>query len=118
MRRPVRRRRRNGRRWLFTLVGLLATAALALGAGVLWWSGATLALDNQALARVEVQPLGGSLVSSKAFAPDGTPVPVSVSRGRLLPQKLLTPGESVTVVTVVRRPGWLGWALGRTRTRG
>ena len=69
-----------------------------------------------ALARVEVQPLGGSLVSARAFGPDGTPVPLSVSAGRLLPRRLLTPGESVTVVTVVRRPGWLGWALGHTRT--
>ena len=41
---------------------------------------------------------------------------MSVSGGRLLPQKKLKPGEVVTVEVVVRRPGWLGWALGKTRT--
>ena len=117
MRRPVRRRRRKvGRRAVWLVVGLIAAVACALAVGVVWWSGATLALDRVALARVEVQPLGGSLVSARAFGPDGAPVPLSVSAGRLLPRRLLTPGESVTVVTVVRRPGWLGWALGHTRT--
>ena len=117
MRRPARRRRRQvGGRAVWLVAGVIAAAAAALAVAVLWWSGATLALDRVALARVEVQPLGGSLISARAFAPDGTGIPLSVSGGRLLPRRLLTPGESVTVITVVRRPGWLGWALGHTRT--
>ena len=35
--------------------------------------------------------------------------------GRLTPKTPLTPGETVSVAVVVKRPGWLGWALGRTR---
>jgi peptidoglycan hydrolase-like protein with peptidoglycan-binding domain len=89
---------------------------LALVAAVLWWSGATLGGDAVALARVELQPLGGSLVSAKAFSAGGAPIRLSVHNGRLLPTTLLAPGERVTVVVVVRRPGWLRWALGRTRT--
>ena len=116
MRRPARRRRRHARRWFFVCLGVVAAAAVALAVAVVWWSGATLALDRVALARVELQPLGGSLISARAFAPDGSRIPLSVSGGRLLPRRLLTPGESVTVVDVVRRPGWLGWALGHTRT--
>ena len=95
---------------------MLVVAALGLAAAVIWWSGATLAEDNVALAKVEVQPLGGSLVSAKAFGPNGRRIPLAVNGGRLLPRKKLKPGEVVTVEVVVRRPGWLGWALGKTRT--
>ena len=83
---------------------------------MIWWSGATLAEDNVALAKVEVQPLGGSLVSAKASGPSGRRIPLTVDGGRLLPRTKLKPGEVVTVEVVVRRPGWLGWALGKTRT--
>jgi hypothetical protein len=112
----ARRRRRRTPRRLLGLFAVLAAAALALAAGVIWWSGATLARDSVALARVDLQPLAGSLESAKAFRHDGTPIPVSASGGRLVPRALLTPGETVSVVVVVRRPGWLGWALGHDRT--
>jgi peptidoglycan hydrolase-like protein with peptidoglycan-binding domain len=92
--------------------------AVALGAvaAVVWWSGATLAGDAEALAHVELQPLGGSLVSAKAFRSDGAPIRLAVHNGRLLPTTLVSPGDRVSVVVVVRRPAWLRWALGRTRT--
>ena len=73
---------------------MLVVCALGLAAAVIWWSGATLAQDNVALAKVEVQPLGGSLVSAKAFGPGGRPIPLSVSGGRLLPQKKLKPNST------------------------
>jgi peptidoglycan hydrolase-like protein with peptidoglycan-binding domain len=94
----------------------VTAGAVALVAAVVWWSGATLASDPAALARVTVQPLGGSLDSANAFGPGGAPIRLSVDNGRLLPTRLLSPGEAVTVVLVVRRPSWLRWALGHTRT--
>jgi len=93
-----------------------AIVALGLAAAVLWWSGATLRVDAVALARVTLQPLGGSLVSARAFGPGGARIPLAVSGGRLAPQAPLAPGEQVTVVVVVRRPAWLRWALGSSRT--
>ena len=90
--------------------------AFGLAAAVVWWSGATLAADDVALASINVQPLGGSLVSAHAFGSDGAAIPLSVHNGRLRPRTLLSPGEEVTVVVVVRRPAWLGWVLGRTRS--
>ena len=96
---------------------MVVVAALGLAAAIIWWSGATLAEDNVALAKVEVQPLGGSLVSAKAFGPNGRRIPLAVSGGRLLPKAKVTPGEQVTVEVVVRRPGWLGWALGSSTRR-
>ncbi len=98
------------------LLAVLVAALLGLAAAVIWWSGATLAEDDVALARVELQPLAGSLVSAKAFAPNGHRIPLSVSGGRLVPKTKLAPGEQVTVEVVVRRPRSLRWALGSTRT--
>jgi hypothetical protein len=82
---------------------------------VLAFSGVTLASDSTALARVSVQPLGGSIEHVQAFGPNGRSVPIAVSGGRLTPLKRLTPGEQVSVDVEVRRPGWLGWALGSKR---
>ena len=62
-----------------------------------------------------MQPFGGKLESVRAFGPDGRRIPLAVRGGRLTPRTLLTPGETVSVEAVVRRPGWQGWALGSTR---
>ncbi len=97
------------------LVTVFVVALLGLVAGVLFWSGMTLAADATALARVEVQPLGGTLERVQAFGPGGRRIPLAVRNGRLTPRTRLTPGETVSVEAVVRRPGWLGWALGSTR---
>ena len=63
-----------------------------------------------------MQPLGGTIEHVEAFGPDGQRVPLAVQGGRLTPLKQLTPGEQVSVEVQVRRPGWLGWALGHERT--
>jgi len=107
--------RRGRRRVLLGLVAVLVIALLGLFAGVLLWSGITLSDDATALARVEVQPFGGTLQRVSAFGPGGRRIPLAVRDGRLTPQTLLTPGETVSVEAVVRRPSWLGWALGSTR---
>jgi peptidoglycan hydrolase-like protein with peptidoglycan-binding domain len=117
--RPPRRRRRHwGSKILRAFLILLAVAVgavAAVAAGVVWWSGVTLAGDSSELARVELQPLAGSLVSAKAYGRDGATIPVAVEHGRLVPKAVLDPGVRVRVEVVVRRPGWLGWAVGRTR---
>ena len=99
--------------WIFC--GVVAAALLGLVAAVAFWSGATLVGDSAALARVDVQPLGGTLASAQAFGPDGRRIPLDVRGGKLTPQKRLLPGERIAVEVVVRRPGWLGWALGKER---
>jgi hypothetical protein len=97
-------------------VGAGATVLIvALAVAALAWSGVTLAGDPTALARVTVQPLGGTIEHVQAFGPRGQRVPLAVDGGRLTPLKRLTPGERVSVDVKVRRPGWLGWALGSER---
>lgn len=98
------------------LLAVFIVLALGLATAVFLWSGATLAEDTVALAQVKVQPLGGSLVSASAFGPDGRRIPLSVSGGRLVPRALVAPGELVTVEVSIRRPRWVAWALGHTRT--
>ena len=91
---------------------VIVAAAVAIFA----WSGVTLASDSTALARVSVQPLGGTIERVQAFGPGGKSLPIALDGGRLTPLRQLTPGESVSVDVEVRRPGWLGWALGSQHT--
>ncbi len=105
--------------WRRALLGVLAVAVVAVVAvavAALVWSGVTLASDSTALARVSVQPLGGTIEHVQAFGPDGKSVPLAIHGGRLTPLKRLTPGEQVSIDVQVRRPGWLGWALGTQQT--
>jgi lipoprotein-anchoring transpeptidase ErfK/SrfK len=100
---------------LWAILLLLALAAVAVAAAVVLWSGATLKTDPSALARIELQPFAGKLVSATASGPDGRAVTLTRDGRRLTPTTLLTPGETVTVDVVVRRPGWIAWALGKER---
>ncbi len=79
------------------------------------WSGATLSTDPSALAKVTMQTFAGTLVRAAAFGPDGSPIPLRRDGGRLTPMEQVSPGELISVDVVIRRPGWLGWALGSLR---
>jgi hypothetical protein len=113
--RARRARRRVRRRLLWAIPAVVVLALCGFVAAVLEWSGATLVADPSALARVEVQPFGGALVRARAFGPDGRAIALSVRGGRLTPRMPLHPGERVSVQVLIRRPSWLGWALGGTR---
>jgi L,D-transpeptidase-like protein len=104
------------KRFLLGAVAVVSVMIIALAAAALAWSGVTLSGDSTALARVTVQPLGGTIEHVQAFGPGGRSLPLAVDGGRLTPLKQLTPGERVSVDVEVRRPGWLGWALGAQRS--
>lgn len=99
-----------------TFLAAVVFVLLALVAAVVFWSGISLAADPVALAHIHVQPFGGKVERVRAFDPDGRRIPLTVKQGRLMPRTPLRPGERISVVAVVRRPGWLGWALGARRT--
>ncbi len=92
-----------------SVIVLVVVAALTL-------TGVSLASTSTALARVSVGPLGGTIEHVQAYGPDGKRLALTVVGGRLTPLQRLTPGEQVTVDVQVRRPGWLGWALGAKRS--
>ena len=105
--------RRRG--WLLGSAAVLAVAIAGFVVLVAVWSGATLSADPAALAKVGLQPFAGKLVRATAFAPNGSAIPLAVDDGRLEPLAKVTPGELISVDVVVRRPGWLSWALGSDR---
>ena len=94
------------------LLVLLIAAVVA----ALTLSGATLGGDSTALAKVSLQPLGGSIEHVEAFGPSGRPIPIAVHAGLLTPLRKLHPGERISVAVRVKRPGWTGWALGSEHT--
>lgn len=101
------------KRMLLGAAIVLAVAIIAVVVAALTLSGASLSGDQTALAKVSVQPLGGTIEHVEAFGPDGRQIPISVHDGLLTPLRKLAPGERVSVDVRVHRPGWLGWALGK-----
>jgi peptidoglycan hydrolase-like protein with peptidoglycan-binding domain len=94
----------------------LVVAFVALAYFVVRESRATLSTDPTALARLQLKSLAGTLREARAYAPDGREIPLRLSQDRLTPMTTLRPGERITVDVTVRRPGWIGWALGSTHT--
>jgi hypothetical protein len=93
----------------------VAVVIAGLGVLVAVWSGVTLASDGSALAKLGLQPFAGSLVRASAVGPNGQAIRLAVHDGRLTPLTRVSPGERISLDVVIRRPGWLGWALGRYR---
>ncbi|MGA2453430.1 MAG: L,D-transpeptidase family protein [Solirubrobacteraceae bacterium] len=104
------------KRFLLGVAAGLLVVIVAVSVAALTLSGVTLASTSTALARVSVGPLGGKIEHVQAFGPNGRKLALAVDGGLLTPLQRLTPGELVSVNVEVRRPGWLGWALGAQRT--
>jgi len=107
---------RDRKRFLLGIAAGLVAIAVALVVVVLVLSGVSLASDPSALARVSVGSLGGTVQRIQAFGPDGHPVPLAIHDDRITPLRPLHPGEEVSVDVTVKRPAWLGWALGAHKT--
>jgi lipoprotein-anchoring transpeptidase ErfK/SrfK len=106
---------RRGRKAGLAALGALIVAA-AFFSAVYEWSGATLAGDPVALARVNVETFAGRVQSTRAVGQDGRAIPLTVAGGRLTPRERIAPGARVTVEVTLKRPGWDAWLLGDTRT--
>ena len=100
---------------LLSIVALIVLLVIALAVAVALWSGATLVTDSTALARVELQPFAGSLEQASATGAGGRAIALVRDGSRLTPSTLVAPGETVSVDVVIKRPGWIAWALGKTR---
>ncbi len=99
------------------LVGLLVLAVLAIAsfvALVLTLSRVRLVSDPVALARVDVEQLGGKLEAVTATGPHGGAVPLTVDGGRITPARPVPAGSTITVDVTVKRPSWYGWIVGGT----
>ena len=105
--------RRRRTRWV--IGGLLAAAVLAVVAGVVAVAstGASLAADSAALAKVGL-PLGGGRISSVSVVtgPHARPVPVELRGDKIWPRGKIPAGERLSIEVVVERPGWISWLSG------
>ncbi len=99
-------------RWLL----LIAPAALLLAIVVVLIVFATsqpsVSSDSTALAKVYMALGGGKILSVRVTGPTGREIPVTLSRGRIVPKVELRPNERVSIVAIVKRPGWIGWLAG------
>ena len=102
-------------RWWALGLAIVGLCLAALVVAVLTSSGATLTTDDSALARVTTQAFGGRIERARASDSKGHPVALDVRAGRLTPRVKLTPGEQISVDVTLRRPSWLGWAIGSER---
>src|SRR3954447_3052825 len=61
----------------------------------------------QTLARVQTSGWGTKIMSVRATADDGSPIPVRTSaKGWITPKRDLAPGERIHIAVAVARPGW------------
>jgi hypothetical protein len=88
---------------VFVGLGLVAMLALA-AAAVLELSGVTLVRDESALARVEVQALGGTLQPPRANDAEGRPIALVDRGGTLTPARNLTRRTGRLAVTLGVNP--------------
>jgi peptidoglycan hydrolase-like protein with peptidoglycan-binding domain len=102
-------------RLLLIGLGLVLLALLGGGAAAFALSGSSIGLDPNALASVDVDAFGGSIVQAHATGPGGKAIPIAVHGGQLVPKQPLVPGEKVSVDVVVKRPGAIGWLVGATQ---
>ena len=107
----------RGRRLLLAGAGIVVVAVALVATALLEWTGAQLTPDKTALARVEIEPLGGTLERVSGVDPEGRPIALANAGGRLTPARKIAPGTRVTITVVTRRPGWNGWLIGKTRER-
>jgi peptidoglycan hydrolase-like protein with peptidoglycan-binding domain len=81
------------------------------------WPSAHLGEPGNALAKAVTPALSGTLERVAVRSADGTPVPVQVRGGSIVPAGKLFAGQRVTVELTVKRPGWAGWLVGGTEHR-
>lgn len=99
--------------WLWTtLVVVLLAGGCATAAWLAWPAGAVGA-SQSGLASVSVPGFAGRVEAVSVTGPGGAPVPVVLRHGQLWPRHRLAPGEQLKVEVSFRRPGWIGWLVGR-----
>jgi hypothetical protein len=103
-----------------SLLTALCVALLAAGAAVaalFAWPTVGIAASSSGLAGVSLPGFSGHVERISVTSVDGKAVPVVLRRGTLWPRVRLDPGERVTVKVESRRPGWIGWLVGRREER-
>lgn len=102
--------------FLATLVFALVVAGAA-GAALLAWPTVGIAPSATGLADVSLPGFAGHVQRVSVLGADGKPLPVSLRVRTVWPGVRLPADLRVTVEVDVRRPGWIGWLVGRHAER-
>ena len=106
----------NSSRWLILVAPAMLLVAIIAVFAVFASSSPSVSSDPTALAKVDMALGGGTVQSVRVTGANGHVIPVTVSGGRIVPRVKLKPNERVSIVAVVKRPGWIGWLAGSTAT--
>jgi hypothetical protein len=101
------------RGWVIGVVVLALVAGGAALAAVLAWPQGAVGASNTGLAGISLSGFAGHVESVSVTDPRGSRLAVRVSHGTVWPLEKLAPGEKLTVTVDFRRPGWIGWLVGR-----
>jgi hypothetical protein len=102
---------------LLTALCVALLAAGAVFAALLAWPSVGVAASSSGLAGISLPGFSGHVEHLTVTGADGKPVPVVFRHGTIWPRVRLAAGEHLTVTVDVRRPGWIGWLVGRHEQR-
>lgn len=101
------------RGWLLTALVVALLVGGSAGVALFAWPSVGVAASKTGLAIVSMPGFSGHVEHVAVTRADGKPLPVGLSHGVVWPHVRLAAGEHVTVRVDVRRPGWIGWLVGR-----
>jgi hypothetical protein len=101
------------RAWIVILLGVVLVVAGSAAAALLAWPAGAVAASGDGLAAVSLPGYAGTVESVAVTGPSGKLLPIVVRDGSVWPRERLAPGEHLTVTVEIRRPGWIGWLVGR-----
>ena len=99
--------------WVLTALAVALVAGGCAVAALVAWPTVRVGMSPKGLAAVSLPGFSGQVDSVSATDADGKSLPVVLRRGTVWPRVRLGAGERVTVRLDVRRPGWIGWLVGR-----
>jgi peptidoglycan hydrolase-like protein with peptidoglycan-binding domain len=103
--------------WIVTMLAVVFIVAGSAVAALLAWPAGAVAASDSGLAGVSLPGFAGEVEHVLVADHTGKPVAVDFRHGTLWPRTRLAPGERLKVTVDIRRPGWIGWLVGRNVER-
>lgn len=101
------------RAWVLTTLAVALLAVGSAAAALLAWPTVGVTASTSGLAAVDLPGFAGHVEKVSVTDADGEPLPIGISHGIIWPHVRIAAGKRVTVTVDVRRPGWIGWLVGR-----
>ncbi len=105
------------RRWLLTALCVGLVIGVAAVAALLAWPSVGVAASTSGLAGISLPGFSGHVERLTVTTADGKRLPIDLRGHTVWPRARIAPGERVTVTVETRRPGWIGWLVGRQETK-